>query len=251
MVEENPTAIISDSIGLCELGLGNLSTLRVAEAPWIQEAAQNMTQYVAAGDSGAYQCGQKYKPTVDFPADMPTLTSVGGTSVLLGQNAQYFRELAWGNALVKSGGGGGVTQIFKRPAYQIGARFPSLASAPGRLVPDVAGLADENTGWSIVTGGKPALIGGTSAAAPLWSGITALIDQDMKRHGLHAVGVANPALYWIGEHQSEFHAFHDITAGNNLYYDAGPGWDNATGWGTPDAAKLDLAWRAYISQGGK
>ena len=251
MVQENPTAIISNSIGLCELGIGNLASLKVAEQPWIQQAAQNMTHYVAAGDSGAYQCGQKYKPTVDFPADLPIVTAVGGTSVLLARSSGYFRELAWGNALTKAGGGGGVTQVFQRPPYQTGAGFPPVSSAPGRLIPDVAGLADANTGWSIITGGKATEIGGTSAAAPLWSGITALIDQDMKRHGLREVGLANLALYWIGEHQSQFHAFHDVTAGNNLYYDAVPGWDNATGWGTPDAAKLDLAWRAYISQGGK
>ena len=72
----------------------------------------------------------------------------------------------------------------------------------------------------------------------------------MRRHGLRRVGFANPALYWIAQRQERFHAFHDITAGNNLRYPAGNGWDAATGLGTPDVAALDLAWRAYIGARG-
>ncbi len=252
MVSENPTAIISDSIGQCEQGIQSLSVLKVIEQPWIQQATQNMTHYVAAGDDGAYGCSQKYPASVDFPADLPIVTSVGGTSVLMSPSGSYYREFAWGNALSQAGGGGGVSKVFRRPPYQTGvAGFPSVSGAPGRLVPDVSGLADPNTGWDIVTGGKPEEIGGTSAAAPLWAGITALIDEDMHRSGLRPVGFANPALYWIAAHQAQYHAFHDVTAGNNLLYVATPGWDEATGWGTPDAARLDLAWKAYERQGGK
>jgi len=77
-----------------------------------------------------------------------------------------------------------------------------------------------------------------------------LIDQDLVASHLRRIGLANPALYWIGQRNSTLHAFHDITVGNNLLYVAHAGWDNATGWGTPDAAALDAAWKAYIRTGG-
>ena len=245
MVRDNKTAIISDSIGFCESMVTNDGVRRVLESPWRQQAAQNMTHYAASGDNGAYTCGENHPPAVDFTAAIPVVTGVGGTSVLLAANSGYYRELAWGNALTRAGGGGGTSQIYARPAYQ-----DEVTGAPpskGRLVPDVAALADSNTGWSIIVGGSSHQIGGTSAAAPFWAGITALINQDLRRHGLGRVGFANPALYWIAERQDRFHAFHDITAGDNLLYQARSGWDRATGLGTPDVAALASAWRAYIS----
>jgi kumamolisin len=248
MVRDNPTAIISDSVGFCESVIPNDSVRRVIESPWRRQAAQNMTHYAASGDSGAYTCGQDHSPAVDFTAAVPAVTGVGGTSVLLAARGGYYRELAWGNALTRSGGGGGISRVYARPAYQDG-----VAGAPAtklRLVPDVAALADSNTGWRIIVGGADHQIGGTSAAAPFWAGITALINQDLRKHGLRRVGFANPALYWIARHQDRFHAFHDVTAGNNLLYAAGKGWDAASGLGTPDVAALDAAWQAYIRAGG-
>jgi kumamolisin len=249
MVRENPSAIISDSIGFCESVIPSHAVRRVIESPWRRQAAQNMTHYAASGDSGAYTCGQDHPPAVDFTAAVPAVTGVGGTSVLLAATGGYYRELAWGNALTRSGGGGGISQFYARPAYQ--DRVPGApASQQQRLVPDVAALADSNTGWHIIVAGSDHQIGGTSAAAPFWAGITALINQDLRRHGLRRVGFANPALYWIALRQDRFHAFHDVTAGNNLLYPAGKGWDAATGLGTPDVARLDAAWHAYIRAGG-
>jgi kumamolisin len=248
MVRENKSAIISDSIGFCESVILSDAVRRVVEAPWRRQAAQNMTHYAAAGDSGAYTCGQDHPPTVDFTAAVPVVTGVGGTSVLLAANGGYYRELAWGNALTRTGGGGGISRVYARPAYQ--DQVPGAPASKLRLVPDVAALADSNTGWHVIVGGGGHQIGGTSAAAPFWAGITALINQDMRRHGLRRVGFANPALYWIAQRQNRFHAFHDVIDGNNLLYPAGKGWDAATGLGTPDVAALDVAWRAYISAGG-
>jgi kumamolisin len=248
MVRENKNAIISDSIGFCESVVASDAVRRVLESPWRRQAAQNMTHYAASGDGGAYTCGQDRPPAVDFTAAVPVVTGVGGTSVLLAANGGYYRELAWGNALTRAGGGGGASRIYARPAYQ--DRVPGVPGTKLRVVPDVAALADSNTGWNIIVGGSGHQIGGTSAAAPFWAGITALINQDMRRHGLRRVGFANPALYWIAQQQDRFHAFHDITAGNNLLYQAGKGWDSATGLGTPDVAALAVAWRAYISSGG-
>ena len=74
----------------------------------------------------------------------------------------------------------------------------------------------------------------------------------MKQKGLHEIGFANPALYWMGENSSRLSPkpFHDVTSGNNLFYDAGTGWDFATGWGSMDAGALDAAWVRYIKGGG-
>jgi subtilase family serine protease len=85
--------------------------------------------------------------------------------------------------------------------------------------------------------------GGTSAAAPLWAGLIALADQYAGRH----LGFINPAIYRIAQSPEYHRAFHDITSGNNTVYfppvtitgyNAGPGWDPVTGWGTPNAANL-------------
>jgi kumamolisin len=96
------------------------------------------------------------------------------------------------------------------------------------------------------------MAGGTSASTPLWAATAALINQDLKSKKLREVGFANPALYWMGANQSKLPAppFHDVTAGNNLAYDAAPGWDFATGWGSMDGAALDQAWFLYIKGGG-
>jgi subtilase family serine protease len=247
MVREHPTAVISDSIGGCELGISSASALKVVEAPWDRQAQENMTHFAASGDSGAYDCGQNHQAAVDFPSDLPTVTAVGGTTVFETTSGAYGREVVWGDPLAEAGGGGGITQLYKRPDYQHG---PGITAGSARLVPDVSAVADWHTGWYVRAGGADHQVGGTSAAAPLWAGVAALIDQDLVASHLRRIGLANPALYWIGQRNGTLRAFHDITVGNNLLYVAHAGWDNATGWGTPDAAALDAAWKTYIRTGG-
>ena len=246
MVRENPTGIISFSYGGCEQGLGG-KTLAAYEQPWLRLAAENVSAYVSSGDSGAYTCGEKTGPWVSFPADIPVIVSVGGTTVFLGKNGSYGFEMAWGEALTEWGGGGGVSKVFARPGYQTGAGYPSTKAASGRLVPDVA--ANSWEGWNIIGSDGSGAVGGTSAAAPFWAGLTALIDQDLVRNHLRRMGIPLQGLTAIARKHDG--AFHDITDGNNLFYDAGPGWDAATGWGTPDAAILDRDIKAYIKSGGK
>ena len=101
----------------------------------------------------------------------------------------------------------------------------------GRGVPDVAGDADPATGYQVRVDGQTFVIGGTSAVAPLWAGLIALMNQ----HLHHSVGFLNPLLYGslVGKG-----VFHDITSGNNGAYAARAGWDACTGWGTPDGTQL-------------
>jgi kumamolisin len=178
------------------------------------------------------------------------VTAVGGTSVFESVQGTYYKEAAWGAPIDKSGTGGGASLFYPLPGYQ-----QSVSQAAGhgkRQVPDVAANADPNTGFHIIFGGRAGQAGGTSASTPLWAATVALVNQDLKKRGMREVGFANPALYWMGQNSSKLPtpAFHDVTGGNNLGYDAGPGWDFATGWGSMDAAALDQAWVLYIKGGG-
>jgi subtilase family serine protease len=114
------------------------------------------------------------------------------------------------------------------------ATIPGVLSS-FRQVPDVALNADPATGYDIYvqdTGGW-GTIGGTSAAAPLWAGFTALVNQNRASLDISPIGFLNPVIYSIGPNATQYAAtFNDIICGNNLYYVAGPGYDDTTGWGT-------------------
>ncbi len=249
MVTDHLGSIISESLGACEPDTsgGHRNTYAGIQD---RALAEGMSHFVASGDSGAYTCGEDQPPAGSFPSTLPTVTAVGGTTVFESQQGVYFKEMAWGGPLDESGGGGGASQFYAAPNYQ-----QSVLNSSGhglRQVPDVAADADPSTGFHIVFGGQDGQAGGTSAATPLWAGTIALVNQDLVKKGLREVGFANPALYWMGQNASTLPArpFHDVTTGNNLAFDAGSGWDFATGWGSMDGAALDAAWILYIKGGG-
>ena len=112
-----------------------------------------------------------------------------------------------------------------------------------RGVPDVAADADQPGLPTVFAGGYIETNLGTSNSAPLWGGLMALADQNAHHH----LGFVNPAIYRIARSSSYYKAFHDITTGNNdatagsvlvTGYQAGPGWDPVTGWGSPNAQVL-------------
>ncbi len=245
MVTDHLGSIISESLGACEpetpSGHRDLYA-RIQD----RAVALGMGHYVASGDSGAYTCGQNFDPAGSFPSTLPSVTSIGGTSIFQSKEGLYFKESAWGSPIDQSGTGGGASLFYPLPDYQ---KIVGQAAGHGhRQVPDVSAAADPNTGFHILFGGREGQAGGTSASAPLWAATVALVNQDLKRKGLRETGFANPALYWMGENASRLPArpFHDVTTGNNLAYDAAVGWDFATGWGSMDGAALDAAWILYI-----
>ena len=249
MVTDHLGSIISESLGSCEPDTPS-GARNVYASIQDRAVAQGMSHFVASGDSGAFTCGFDQDPAASFPSTLPTVTAVGGTSVFESEQGVYFKEYAWGSPLDQSGSGGGSSLYYARPDYQ-----KNLVVAGGhglRQVPDVAADGDPSTGFHIVFNGRDGQVGGTSASTPLWAATTALINQDLKKKGMREVGVANPALYWMGENSSRLdpRPFHDVTAGNNLGFAAAPGWDFATGWGSMDAAALDAAWVRYIKGGG-
>jgi len=249
LVTDHLGSIASESLGACE---ADVPSGRRAIRASIQDraVAQGMSHFVATGDSGAYTCGQDNPASGAFPSTLPTVTAVGGTSVFESLQGTYFKEAAWGAPIDATGTGGGPSHFYPLPDYQKG-----VAQAAGhglRQVPDVSANADPLSGFHIIFNGQAGMAGGTSASTPLWAAAVALINQDLKKKGLREAGFANPAIYWMGQNSSKFSArpFHDVTAGNNLLYEAGPGWDFSTGWGSMDADALDKAWVLYIKGGG-
>jgi len=274
IVTDNKAQVISTSWGLCESNTGQAEVLTL-DTIFKQAAVQGISIYAAAGDSGAYDCNDT-SLAVDSPADDPYVTGVGGTNLQLGANNGYGSESVWANASDTqrspegAGGGGGVSSVFVQPAWQTGSGVISSYSsgqpcgAPSgqycREVPDISADADPASGYAVyctvTASGCPAsgwiTVGGTSAAAPFWAGSTALINQYLQSQNLPRFGSANPALYGLFNGQQSAPAFHDITAGNNLYYPATAGYDMASGLGSPDVANLarDIAASAGSGGGG-
>ena len=192
-----------------------------------------VTVCIAAGDGGSDDGVGDGKGHVDFPASSPNVLACGGTR-LESKNGTITSEVVWNEGAGNGATGGGVSDVFPLPSYQNGAGVPVSVNSSkfaGRGVPDVAGDADPNTGYQILVDGTNGVFGGTSAVAPLWSALIALINESTGK----PAGFINPALYSKAGGTA---AFHDITSGNNGAYQAGPGWDPCTGWGSPDGAQL-------------
>lgn len=189
-------------------------------------AALGVTITVASGDSGSSDGGNGNN--VDFPASSPHVLGCGGTA-LTASNGRRESEVVW-NDQTSSGGatGGGVSTVFPLPTWQTNAGVPT-AGTGGRGVPDVAGDASPETGYQILVDGEQEIVGGTSAVAPLWAGLIALLNQQLGKK----VGFLNPQLYPLKEAP-----FFDITTGNNGAFSAGTGWDPCTGLGSPNGQLL-------------
>jgi len=195
-------------------------------------AAMGVTICAASGDNGSSDGVADGKSHVDFPASSPSVLACGGTKLLAGSNGKISSETVWNEGATTSATGGGVSAFFALPAWQSKAGVPAGAGGKtGRGVPDVAGDADPATGYEVRVDGENMVIGGTSAVAPLWAGLVALLNQKLG----HPVGLLNPLLYGSLHGKG---ATHDITSGNNGSFSAKAGWDPCTGWGSPDGAKL-------------
>jgi len=190
-----------------------------------------VTVLAAAGDDGSSDGSTNGSPEVDFPASSPFVVACGGTKLTISGTA-IGNEQVWNELSSNEGAtGGGVSELFALPTFQLSAKVPKAPNGfAGRGVPDVAGDADPETGYNVVVDGQSTVIGGTSAVAPLWAGLFALINQSLGTN----VGYVNPLLYAAKAEAT----FHDITSGNNGSYSAGPGWDACTGLGTPNGTAL-------------
>jgi kumamolisin len=197
-------------------------------------AAVGVTICVACGDDGSTDGVTDGLDHVDFPASSPYSLACGGTSLTL-SGKSISNEVVWNDLPNNGATGGGISATFPLPSYQAGANVPPSVNPGnyvGRGMPDVSGDADPNTGYQVQVDGSQLVVGGTSAVAPLWAGLLALLNQALGK----PVGYFNPGLYQ--SIHSDANTFRDITSGNNGDYSAAQGWDACSGWGSPDGAAI-------------
>lgn len=239
MATDNLAKQVSTSWGIGE-DLTIEEHRKTLNAIFQQMAAQGQTMYAAAGDTGAYgdyRTKNSMALIVSDPACQPYVTSVGGTSLKVDPaTGEYQEESVWNDGLAEGAGGGGVSTIWPIPSWQ--TDVPTAYSKTYRNVPDVALNADGNTGYAIYFNGEWQIFGGTSCAAPLWAGFTALVNESLTEAGKAPLGFANPVFYEIAKRDSYLTDFHDVTMGDNFFYHAGMGYDNATGLGSFNGANL-------------
>ena len=202
-------------------------------------AAQGQNFFDGSADSGAYT-GHNNRDDGVYPADDAFITAVGGTDLTTtGPGGTWVSETAWNYS------GGGVSDNgIALPAWQIGlANSSNGGSTTLRNVPDVA-MEGNTDNFACGNGKCYGGDGGTSYSAPRWAGFLALVNEQAVASGKPTLGFINPALYAIGEGSSYDSDFHDIVSGNNLCcgqkkgFDAVPGYDLVTGWGSPTGQKL-------------
>jgi kumamolisin len=232
---QNAPSVISISWGGPESSW-TTQALGALDQSFADAAALGITVCVACGDSGSGDGVGDGQAHVDFPASSPHALACGGTRVQAA-GGSITAETVWNEA---TGGatGGGVSQVFDLPDWQQAAGVPTSVNGDGRVgrgVPDVAGDADPTTGYQVRVDGREVTVGGTSAVAPLWAALVALLNQQRGT----PLGQLNPGLYAAPADR----AFRDITVGSNAVpgtpgYSAGPGWDACTGLGSPDGQAL-------------
>ncbi|HSY74779.1 MAG TPA: protease pro-enzyme activation domain-containing protein [Dongiaceae bacterium] len=217
----------------------------IAENSFKQMAVDGQSFFNASGDSDAFTSG------IPFPSESTNITQVGGTTLTTsGAGGSWVSETVWnwdiefGSGYDGVGSGGGVSANYPIPVWQQGINMmTNNGSTTFRNVPDVALTADNIYVIANNNHGYPG-VGGTSCAAPLWAGFTALINQQAASLGSAPVGFLNPAIYAIGKNANYPADFHDITTGNNFWsgsptnFPAVAGYDLCTGWGTPNGMNL-------------
>jgi kumamolisin len=263
--------VISASFDMCEVSplywQGHGPAIRILENVLSTAAAAGITYVVATGDSGSSGCFHNLGVqapeaevlSASYPSTSKWVTAVGGTNLTLNADnsiasSGVWNDVAYGLPVADGagGGGGGTSTLIERPWYQ--DLVP--AASPMRTVPDISLFADELPGYMLYAptdagggvAGPPAWSyeGGTSAATPLFSGMALLLGQQAKANSQPTLGFANPLLYRLGAAGSS--ALLDITQGDNILFPAavdccaaGPGYDLATGWGSPLAQAMTTA----------
>ena len=285
-VDNNVAPVLSITYGNCEQDLGT-AEINTLTSLFLQANTQGMTVLAASGDQGAADCENSGATTasqglaVDVPAAIPYVTGLGGTEFSEGSGTywsstndansgsalSYIPEIAWNDTSEDdelSATGGGKSTVFTKPTWQTGNGVPYDGA---RDVPDLAFAASpDHDGFLICSAGSCVngfrmtnedlnVIGGTSASAPSFAAVVALLNQQTGDRQ----GNINVALYALASISTN--AFHDITSGNNIVpceqgspdcpgggkmgYSTGKGYDLVTGLGSVDAYNLLREWSTY------
>ncbi len=288
IVTTNQAKVISSSFGICEALAGG-TTMQSENNLYAEAAAQGQSYFVASGDQGSASCSANQPTNTSLsvldPAAQPFVTGVGGTVMYAsvnGKNVFYQPgdtpiESVWNDGATQGSQGqavahattGGLSSQWPMPSYQSGSATSlgvinanshngPCGAALCRETPDVSANGDSNTGYAVFangnSGGGWTIIGGTSAASPLWAAFTALMNASSACRGT-TLGFENPSLYSIGG-SSYLSDFRDVSTAspytpnqpnndalgvNNGLYPVTPNYDMTTGIGTPMAATLGPA----------
>ncbi len=202
--------------------------------------------FASAGDFGSTCNGQPFR-AVTWPASSPYLTAVGGTRLVLDSANARADEVVWNDLeWLTSGngggaGGGGLSAVSRRPAYQRGLTVPGAK----RAVPDVSAHASMLPGWPVVLNGNWVEDAGTSASAPLLAGGFAVLSANERAAGRPPLGPVNGLLYALETSAPD--TLFDVVSGSNGYVprvpalSAAPGYDRASGLGVPRFDRLAAA----------
>jgi kumamolisin len=227
----NKPSVISISWGSAE-STWTAQAMTAMDEAFQAAAMMGVTVCVASGDNGSSDGIGDGNDHVDFPASSPFAMGCGGTTLRSTSRQTIAAETVWNDGSTGGASGGGVSNYFPTPTWQVGlAATPSKGkpiALTSRGVPDVAGNADPNTGYEILIDGATTVIGGTSAVAPLWAGLIARCNQT----AASTVGYLNPLLYKNPQ------SLRDVTQGTNGDFRAAPGWDACTGLGSPNGQVL-------------
>jgi subtilase family serine protease len=244
-------SVMSESFGASELGLGaspdGLAIIAANEESYKRAGSAKMGTFVSAGDNGvAGRFNGVVQRVPQYPATSAFVTTVGGTNLFFGSttaanpNGTYQGEAVWND--VGGAGGGGISSVFEVPNFQQHLPKASLATLNGhRGYPDISYNAGVDGGVLVHVGtlapGATSffLFGGTSAGAPQWAALASITNQVAG----HPLGLLNKRIYQLGRQGALNTLLHDVTVGNNGFagvtgFLAAPGWDLATGWGTPN-----------------
>ncbi|OBK71980.1 protease pro-enzyme activation domain-containing protein [Mycobacterium sp. 1274761.0] len=240
-----PGAVWSLSIGWACDSFVNAADLAPVESALAGAQSHGTSAFDATGDNAGLECkgaDEWSAPPgpddvgLDAVSSLPAMTAVGATTLSTGPRSQWLAEYPWFDSPLSQGTSGGVSALFDRPLWQ--QRL--VADRDGnrrRLSPDVAAVGDPISGVRFVFGQNNYVGAGTSQAAPIWAGLTVLMNQYVKAHGGRPLGNINPLLYRVAA-GSDLPGFRDVHKGGNAVDLAVPGYDVVTGLGSPNTYNL-------------
>ena len=228
--------VVSISLGAAEQEMTSNDAMAIDSSLQQLTRAEHMTVLVASGDCGAFTTRQYGQLSVSFPASDTWATSVGGTILSPSSSGSRANEIVWSDGSNQTtcknqwGSGGGNSVAFSRPSWQNAQGVQNSYSSGKRQVPDVAAAA---YGLAVYFKGQWGAVGGTSAAAPIWAAGLALTNEGLIKQ-IHRFTYGSQMFYAVADKSNGTQPYFDVTRGNNLYFPATPGWDFATGLGTPN-----------------
>lgn len=241
--QKNPpqgTNVVSISYGVPEAYLTQMGRAEIDQSFQILTQAEHMTVFVASGDCAAFDTEQFNTLAVDYPGVSPWDVDVGGTELQVDNNNNRAKEIAWSDGSNQTkcgnawGSGGGLSTVYARPDWQKADGVDNQYSNGNRQIPDLSAVA---YGLPTYIDGQWGGANGTSAAAPIWASGFTLVNQGLIQQD--SVYYNGPETFYLAaQGKGDKQPFYDVTQGSNLHYPATPGWDYATGLGTPNAMDL-------------